>query len=122
MPTRMPLIDTRMVDKLRDFFNSLCTINTSLDTQSTSGHPTPIPKILVGHVDIPCRIAPTAGKEIKNPAGTYAIGSHTIVLDDYYPTITAKMTAVINEIAYDILAIEFDGEHETTRLPVQVVT
>lgn len=116
----MPLIDPRLTTKLADFFPQSCTIKTSVVTQSTSGREILTPADFI--TDIPCRIAPTAGKEIKKPDGTYTIGSHVIVLDDYYSTITTKMTAVINSITYDILAVEFDAEEETTRLPVQVVT
>jgi len=121
MPTRMPLIDSRMTTKQADFFPQSCTIQTFTETQSTSGYPSPGAGIdfLTG---IACRIAPTAGKEIKNPDGTYTIGSHVILLAGYYATITTKMVAVIDSITYDILAVEFDAEHETTRLPVQVVT
>jgi len=120
MPTRMPLIDSRMTTKQADFFPQSCTIKTFVETQSSSGMPINTPADFIA--DISCRIAPTTGKEIKNPDGTYTVGSHTILLAGYYSTITTKMTAVINSITYDILAVEFDAEHETTRLPVQVVT
>ena len=120
MPTRMPLIDSRMTTKQADFFPQTCTIQTFNETQSSSGMPINTPADFL--TDIACRIAPTVGKEIKKPDGTYTVGSHVILLAGHYATITTKMVAVIDSITYDILAVEFDAEHETTRLPVQVVT
>jgi len=120
MPTRMPLIDSRLTEQLADFFPRTCTIQNSTETQSSSGKPIPAWADFI--TDIPCRIAPATGKEVKNPKGVYSVGSHVIVLDDYYVSIVTKMRAIVDSIAYDILDVGFDAEHETTRLQVQVVT
>ena len=123
MPTRMPLIDSRMTTGLADFFPGTCTIRYSTENQESDGSvDDPLWRNLTGCVDMNCRIAPNAGKEVKAAKGIYTVGSHTILLDDYYSTIKTEMVAVVNLITYDILDIGFDAEHKTTRLQAQVVT
>jgi hypothetical protein len=120
MPTRMPLIDPRMVGSLADFFPELCTIKTFTEAKSASGAITYTPVDFAGHVALHCRHSPVNGTEVKRQDQSFSVGSHIIELAGYYSTITTKMTAVVNLITYDILAIEFDGEHKTTRLSVEI--
>ena len=123
MPTRMPLIDTRMVGALEDFFSEECTIRYSIEDQSSSGSiDDPLWADFAGHISIPCRKSPVRGTEVKQYNQTYTVGSHVIELMGYYPTIDMSMVAVVNLIIYDILAVEFDGEHKLTRLSVEIAT
>jgi len=122
MPNRMSLIDPRMIDMLEDFFPEECTIKTFTETTNSFGVKVLTPVNFAGHVAIPCRKSPSSGTEIKKPDQTFSIGSHIIELMGYYPTIVTKMLAVIDTVSYDILAVEFDGEHELTRLSVEIAT
>lgn len=117
-----PLTDSRMLTQLADFFTGLCTIQTSTESQTTSGQVNPAWLDFAGHVDLPCRIAPAGVSEPRVQNQTYVIGKHTMILRGYYPLITAKMRAKVGSIYYNILGKpEFDGQSIMTRLTVELV-
>ncbi len=115
------LLHSRMLGALAAYYPSLCTIEEP-STTNVRGEVSPDPWTpLAGHEALRCRVSPTGGQEIKRADMIYTIGSHTIALAGHYPTITAKMRAVADGTAYDVLAVEHDGQETMTRLRVQVV-
>lgn len=116
------LIDSRLLNQLADFFPDLCTIQSSTPTQGDSGELTDVWTNLAGHINLPCRKAPAGGREPRLPNITYTVGTHIILIRHYYSTITTSMRVVLDSINYNILAVEFDGDKEMTRLTVEVVT
>ena len=119
MSSRMPLVDDRMFTALVDFYPKTCTITTPTPTQSITGFETNAYNAVPALTDLACRFAPNKGKEVKQSSQAYTVGSHTIVFNDYYSTITTKMRALIDGISYDILDVGHDSENETTRLYVE---
>ena len=78
-----------------------------------------------GHVDLSCADAVNAvggGTEVKQTDMTYVFADHTISFNGYYPTITAKMSAVVDGVRYDILLPQSGSMDDTTRLLVRKVT
>lgn len=116
------LIDSRLLTQLADFFPDLCTIQKSVPTQGDSGFLTDVWSDFAGHVSLPCRKSPIRGSEPRLPNMTYTINMCFITLRDYYNTITTSMRTQVNSINYNILAVEFDGQKEMTRLTVEIVT
>ena len=113
-------VHPRMLEGLAAFYPSLCTIQSGTLTQDSVGQPVATWAYVLQA--IPCRISPAGGREMKLPNQTYGVGSHTINLRGYYPTIIVAMRALVDGVAYDILAVESDGNQYTTRLQVQVVS
>ena len=120
MPSIQPIMHQRVLAALARFYPSTCTIQQATFTADTVGQPQPAWALFLA--DIPCRISPAGGREVKAPDQTYDVASHTINLAGYYPMITVVMRAVISAVVYDILSIEYDGNHFTTRMQVQIVT
>lgn len=120
------LIHPKMLEKLADFYPAMCTIQSYDDeNQNTHGQPQPVYANLAGHVDIPCRIAPSPrekSREVKREDMTYSVITHDISLAGDYPNVTSKMRAVVGGVSYDILYPQTDGQSHTTRLLVEVVT
>lgn len=115
------LIHPAMVSALYKFYPSSCTIQQRTDTRDAAGQPIPSWSDVEEHIDLACRIAPNGGREVKQTNKSYAVSSHTIALQGQYTTITTKHRVVAASQAYDILAVEHDGQGETTRLTVEVV-
>lgn len=116
-----PLTHPDLLTNLVDFFPSLCTIQLSVPTISTTGQRNPVWANYAGHVDIPCRVAPAGAGEPRRPDITYSVNTKTILLRGSYPTITEKMRAVVNSVNYNIFPIQQDGQGVTTRLTVELV-
>ena len=121
--TTRDIFDPRMFPTLRDYFPGLCTIQEDLGVVSTYGEI----KVhnwtdVAGHVDIPVANGPTKGVEVKQSDQTYVISNYTISLRGYYPTITEKMRAVVDGIAYDILLVQSSSHGMTTRILSREVT
>jgi len=120
MPSIQPIMHERLLAALYRFYPSTCTIREATYTVDTVGEPQPTWADFL--TDIPCRVSPAGGREMKLPDQTYGVASHVINLAGYYSTITVAMRAVISGVNYDILSIEHDGNGFTTRLQAQVVT
>lgn len=104
------------------FYPSLCTIQTPVLSQDDANQPRPAWPNLAGHVALACRLSPLSGTERKSTNQVYTRATHVINLAGNYPTIAEKMRAVIDDIPYDILLVENDGQDKSTRLVAQVVT
>lgn len=115
------LVHPKMLDMLGDFFDSSCTIQEYTETQDEWGEPIQTWVDKIGHVDIPCSIAPSGGQEVKKADMTYVVSTHYIKLKGYYPEITEVMRAVVAGRNYDILLAGHDSRAKTTRLTVEVV-
>ena len=115
------LISPRMFGLLAAFYPSLCTIQAPTETQDAAGQPIPSWTNLPGHVALSCRMSPTGGGERKTPSQIYSVGVVTINLQEAYPLITTKMRAVVDNVVYDILSVDIDGNNVSTRLTCQVV-
>ena len=86
-----------------NFNPSLCTIQAYVDGTDTYGQPTQTWANLVGHVDIPCSIALSSGREVKGKENEYGLTTHRIALNGIYPTITRLHRAVVDGTTYRIL-------------------
>ena len=118
-----PLFHADMMTRLRDFFPESVTIQTPTETQdATTGEVTTSWADYSGHVGLACSQGPTGGQEVKRSDETYVIANWTIALSGYYPTITEKMQAVIDAVAYEILLVQNDSHAQKTRLLTRKVT
>ncbi len=113
-------VHPRLLSSLAKLFDQRVTIQQAIETQDPSGQP--VCSWQDVYASLPCRLAPTGGQETRLPEQIYAISTHTISIAGYYPDITAKMRAVIDAIAYDILNVGCDSEHLTTRLNTRILT
>lgn len=103
-------------------FPSTCTIQTATEGQDSFGAVTRTWGNLAGHVDLPCRLSPAGGSEQPRPQDIYLASLFTITLAGNYPTITETMQAVIDGQAYNITAVDQDGQSAQTRLSAKLVT
>jgi hypothetical protein len=117
------LFHPAMLERLADFFPSTVTIQYPVETQDPlSGELSVVWTDLPDHIGLGCSLAPSSGREVRQPDHTYVIADYTIALPGSYPSITEKMRAVVNGTAYDILLVQGDSHAETTRLSVRTVT
>lgn len=104
----MILLQTSFIDSRRNaaltanFNPSLCTIKTPTAGEDAYGQPTETWTDLTGHVNIPCSIALSSGREVKGAANEYGLTSHRIALNGIYPLITRLMKAVVDGVTYEI--------------------
>ena len=118
-----PLLDPRMMTELRDYFPSLCTIQENTAVVNDYGQRKPeVWTDYAGHVDIPVANGPSKGVEVKQADQTYVISNYTLSLRGYYPTITEKMRAVVDGIAYEVLLVQSSSHGVTTRILSREVT
>jgi len=118
----MAIIDPRMLARLHNFYPSMATIQEATELQGTTGALTLVWADKAGHVDLPSRIGPSGGREIRLPDQTYAISTHTIGLRGNYPTVTVEDRAVDdNGVIYDIMLVESDDQDASTYLYTRIV-
>ena len=117
-----PLVHANLLPKLNNFFPSLCTIQYSIESTSTSGHRTSAWGDTASLTDIPCRIATAGASEPRKPNMTYTINTYVIVLKGHYPAITTLMRVRIVAVSYNILSVEHDSQGLTTRLIAELIT
>ena len=116
------LIHPALLEKLYQFYDSLCSItHYTSENQDTYGEPQPAWVNLGNHINLPCSIAPSGGREVHTTDMTVAVSSHIISIAGYYPAITPIMRAVIDSVSYDILSVGLDSKKKTTQLVCQVV-
>lgn len=115
------LISPQLLNAIDHFFPQRCTIQDRVSVRDDHGQPrahwVSIPQLS----DIPCRIAPSGGQEIKRPDQTYVVSTHNIALKGRYTGITEEMRAVIDGQAYDILLVQNDSQNVITWLKVEIV-
>lgn len=96
-------LDSRMMESLTaNFFPQTCTIQEYVDGIDAYGSPTQTWSNLAGHVDIPCSLMLSAGKETKLAANEYGITTHKIALNGVYPSITRLHRAIVGSDTYEI--------------------
>jgi len=110
------LLHPDMLNELDNFFSQTCTIQENAPTEGEGGEPVPSWSDKEDHVDIPCAIGSSGGKEIKRSDATYTISTHTILLQGYYSGIDETMQAVVLGKSYDILLADSDSRFKMTRL------
>jgi len=112
-------------------FSSLCTIKRPSGTQDASGQPDRTlagASEVSGMVDIPCMAAPEVLQrpdltdETKLVTMTLQRQQRHVLLNGYYPEILQSDFAVIDGAGFDVLSVEHDSQHITTRLAVQIKT
>jgi len=116
------LFSTRLMEHLGDFFPQSCTIQSLTETVDDNHQVVEAWADIAGHVSIPCSVKVESGDEVRTDVQTYAIATHTIALQGYYPAITEKMRAVVDGQEYDILLPMHSGFGVNTRLKCRVVT
>lgn len=116
------LIHPGMLARLHEFYPVTVTIQAVKETQGTTGALRSLWTDKTGYVDLGCRLAPAGGKELKRPDETYVVATHVIAITGYYPGIDEKDRAVVGTQTFDILLVESDGQSESTRLLVDLVT
>lgn len=123
MANKLGIVHPNMLGGLAGFYPSLCTIRTATETQSATGAVQHSWADAPGLVGLRCRLAPaanSANREVRAEAGTYVELTFTIALAGYYPTITEKMQAIVDGVAYDVQAVAHDGNHATTEVFVRL--
>ena len=116
------IFDPRMTEELADYFPSLCTIQEPTAVEDASGSIIEGWANFAGHVDLPCAHGPNKGREVKLANQTYVVSNYTLSLRGYYPTITEKMSAVVDSVRYGILLVQTDSHGVTTRILTSEVT
>lgn len=104
-----------------NFYPSLCTIMQRNGVRDSVGYLSPSPTILNGHADLPCRIAPRSTREVRSENQIYVNATHHVALGGYYADITEAMTAIVDDVSYDIEGVEWDGNQKTTRLWARII-
>ncbi len=121
-----PMFDPRMLDRLSGFYPSKVDIIGYTTEPDEMGSPVTTPFTVLEGIDAQIApfndIIPISG-ERKLENLNYNTQTFRIALKGYFPTIDTKMTVKFLEDAteYNILGVEFDSHHMTTRLIVNVV-
>ena len=119
----MTIIDPRMLTQLHNFYPSTVTIQEAVERRGTAGEIEVDWEDMAGHVDLPARIGPSGGREVKLADQTYAVSTHTIGLRGNYPLVTVEDRAVDdNGVIYGILAVASDDQEASTYLYTEIVT
>ena len=119
----MPIIDPRMLAHLANFYPSTVTIQEVTERRGTAGETRPEWETKDGHEDLPARIGPSGGREVKLADQTYAISTHTVGLRANYPEVTVKDRVLADDgTIYDILSVASDDQDASTYLYTEIVT
>ena len=116
----MPIIDPRMFARLHSFYPSTVSIQERTEIRGTAG------EVRLDwddrYSDLPARIGPSGGREVKLPNQTYVVSTHTIGLRGWYPSITEEDRAVADDgTIYDLLLVESDDQQASTYLLTEIV-
>ena len=116
----MPIIDQRMLARLHNFYQSVVSIQEKTEIRGTAGE---VRKEWADrHTDLPARIGPSGGREVKLPNQTYAVSTHTVALRGWYPTVTVEDRVLADDgTLYDIMLIESDDQQASTYLYTEIV-
>lgn len=116
------IVHPHMMERIQpNFYPSLCTIQQPNSERDSVGQLIPSPIDVDGLINLPCRIAPRSTREVRSENMVYVEATHHIALGGYYPDIGETNLAVVDGIAYDIEGVEWDGNHQTTRLYVRLI-
>ena len=122
--TNSTILHPDFLTNLSRFSPQTCTIeerNQGDGTRAPGGQRIESFAPVLNHIDIPCRIAPAGGTQIKDSKGIASSRTHKILLFGHYPAIVATMRAVIAAQIYDIQVVHHDSEDKATRLDVEVI-
>ena len=115
----MSMIHPRLLSErvgVGGLFPSLCTIQTPAAT-NIKGDIIKTPWAdLAGHINLPCRISPVTGQEVRRDDMTYSTITHWLTLRGLYVTVLPHMRAVVDGIAHEIETVDGDGNSTMTRL------
>jgi SPP1 family predicted phage head-tail adaptor len=118
----MSLLHSKFIDSISGFATDTCTIQEYIITGKNSlGQETGEWQNKTGHIGIACCLGSTKDTEVKLPDRTRGISSHAVILLGYYPDVTKKMRAKVDEVTYDILGAVSDGYKNITHLDLEVV-
>jgi head-tail adaptor len=97
-------IDSRRNAAITDNFHpSLCTIQAETDGTNSGSQPIQTWADLAGHIDIPCSVSLSSGKEVKGKQNEYGQTTHRIALNGVYASITRLHRAVVDGVTYEIM-------------------
>jgi SPP1 family predicted phage head-tail adaptor len=113
------ILNRRMFSELYRFYPNTCTIQQVTETQDAAGQAIKSWSDTL-MVALACRVVPASGGERQQATGIYAVMTHTINLDGYYPAIVEKMRAVVGATNYNILLVMHSTDM-VTELVCQVV-
>ena len=80
---------------------------------------------VIGLTGIKAAISPKGyprSRELQLPQATEVLDTHIILLQGYFPTITAAMRAVSGTSKFDIRVVDLDSQKSLTRLHTKIVT
>jgi len=96
-------IDSRMMTTITpNFLPQTCTIQEYTDGVDAYGAPTQTWSNLADHVDLPCSLSLSSGKETRLVNQEYGITTHKIALNAVYPLITRTHRAIVGSDTYEI--------------------
>jgi len=117
------LIHPHLLEHLEEtFFPSLATIQVVTLAINAYREPIETWADLALHVDIPCAITPASARERASADKTVAETTHTAILAGDYQTVTPVHRAVVDGTVYDIMGVEHDSHHITTRLRLKITS
>lgn len=103
------------------YYPDVCAIQEATESVDSFGEAVKTWGDVEGLEEVACRVSPSGGTERKSPQAIWSVATHVIELQGGYEEITAKMRAVVDGQAYDILLVQVDGGGESTRLVCEVV-
>lgn len=115
-----PLIDSSLLDSLGFLFTQTVTIQEQGSGRNSFGEDTGAWADKSDHVDIPCVVFPTGGREQKRGELAYATSTHKIQLQGAFTAVTPKMRAVSGARTFDILLVETDPMGVATKLICEI--
>ncbi len=115
------IIHPGMLAGLEKFYPQQATIQSRTDTTNAIGELVPAWADVAGLTGLAARRSPAGGRESKQAHEVYTRATDIVALAGYYPTITTAMQCVISGETLDILLVEHDAQHITTRLVCEVV-
>jgi hypothetical protein len=120
----LTLVHPRLLETLGAYFPQTGTVQARAEGEDAAGQPNGAFADVAGLGDLPCRVMPSSlrGQEVKGRDQTYAITTHTILLQGYYAGIAPTMRFVVGVQAYDILLVEADAHSSLTQLQARIVT
>ncbi len=112
------MIHPKLMTNLFRFFNSVCAIQNPTVTAGDYGETKPA-SWANQDIDIDCVISridnSSDGNEIRREDKTVVLAPYGIVLDGVF-TVTEKDRILSDNVAYDILSVDFDSKSTYTKL------
>mgnify|MGYP001028435120 CR=1 FL=1 len=109
-------------DTLAQTYPDTCTIQVNTPTKSAINEDIEHWSNLAGHVDIACQVALIEVlRDVEREAvvGPVETVRRAVLLDGRYPAITTTHRAVIDGLAWNIVAVDEDSQQSHTRLQIQ---